>query len=124
MYSDSKESSGPHTVPVIYDEEAIIILKTLGQDNIAKVMLTHHHLTDEPVTVKVRAQWERWFKPVIAEAVLVTTVNHPNIVSFIQVSQTKQHTFLILKVTEGEELFHHVQETSTLKEAENPSNGS
>ncbi|OBS57161.1 hypothetical protein A6R68_11714, partial [Neotoma lepida] len=93
-----------------------VVLKTIGHGGSAKVKLAQHRLTGAPVAVKVLVKRKMWCYPVISEADIMRRMNHPNIVSLLQVIDSDKKTYLIMELAEGEPLFQYVKKAGHLKE--------
>lgn len=94
------------------------VLGTIGQGGNAKVLLAHHRLTGTPVSVKVPQKDKQWFRPAMTEANIMRKINHPNIVSLIQVIEKKTRIYLIMELVEGQELYQYIRESGHIEEDE------
>ncbi|XP_063136902.1 sperm motility kinase Y-like [Rattus norvegicus] len=94
------------------------VLGTIGQGGNAKVLLAHHRLTGTPVAVKVLRKDKQWFQPAMMEANIMRKINHPNIVSLIQVIEKETRIYLIMELVEGQELYQYIRESGHIEEDE------
>lgn len=94
------------------------MLETIGQGSCAQVKLARHRLTGTHVAVKVIVKRECWFNPVMSEAELLMMTDHPNIISLLQVIETKKKLYLIMELCEGKSLYQHIQNAGYLQEDE------
>nr|ABK42518.1 MarkmA8 [synthetic construct] len=94
------------------------MLETIGQGGCAQVKLAQHRLTGTHVAVKVIVKRECWFNPVMSEAELLMMTDHPNIISLLQVIETKKKLYLIMELCEGKSLYQHIQNAGYLQEDE------
>ncbi|XP_051062094.1 sperm motility kinase 2B-like [Phodopus roborovskii] len=117
-----EERVGLNPVPIFFGEEIFTsqytVLRKLGQGANAKVMLAQHRLTGVRVAVKVLSRDRQWRQPSVAEVDILMAINHPNIVSLLQVIETEKNIYLIMEMAEGEQLFHYVCESGGLQENE------
>ncbi|OBS75854.1 hypothetical protein A6R68_17694 [Neotoma lepida] len=95
-----------------------IVLKTIGRGGYAKVKLAHHRLTGTAVAVKVLPKKKLWCYPVMPEVDIMMMVNHPNIISLLQVIESEKRMFLIMELAEGQQLYQYIQEAGYLQEEE------
>uniref|UniRef100_A0A8C6G6B0 non-specific serine/threonine protein kinase n=1 Tax=Mus spicilegus TaxID=10103 RepID=A0A8C6G6B0_MUSSI len=94
------------------------MLETIGQGGCAQVKLARHRLTGTHVAVKVIVKRECWFNPIMSEAELLMMTDHPNIISLLQVIETKKKVYLIMELCEGKSLYQHIQNPGYLQEDE------
>uniref|UniRef100_A0ABK0KZM2 non-specific serine/threonine protein kinase n=1 Tax=Rattus norvegicus TaxID=10116 RepID=A0ABK0KZM2_RAT len=90
------------------------VLGTIGQGGNVKVLLAHHRLTGIPVAVKDK----QWFQPAMTEANIMRKINHPNIVSLLQVIENKTRIYLIMELVEGQQLYQYIRESGHIEEDE------
>ncbi|OBS76766.1 hypothetical protein A6R68_16783 [Neotoma lepida] len=88
------------------------VLKTIGRGYTAEVKLAKR-LTGAEVAVKVINKRELW-----SEAAIMRKMNHPNIISLLQVIDSDKKTYLIMELAEGEQLYEYVRKADHLKEDE------
>ncbi|XP_042117633.1 sperm motility kinase 2B-like [Peromyscus maniculatus bairdii] len=93
-----------------------VVLKTIGSGAFAKVKLAHHRLTGTPVAVKVLQKRKMWCFAVMNEVNIMKLMNHPNIISLLQVIEADKRTYLIMELFEGKELYKYVQKAGHLQE--------
>jgi len=87
------------------------VLKTIGKGSHAKVLLAHRRLTGTRVAVKVPRKDKQWFWPAMTEANIMRKINHPNIVSLLQVIENKTRIYLIMELVEGQQLYQYIRES-------------
>ncbi|KAL1779378.1 sperm motility kinase 2B-like, partial [Sigmodon hispidus] len=92
------------------------ILRTIGQGNCAQVKLAHHRLTGAAVAIKILLKGKQQNFPIRSEVGIMKKMNHPNIISLLQVIETEQNIFLILELADGRELWDWIQQVGYLKE--------
>ncbi|XP_005086558.1 sperm motility kinase 2B-like [Mesocricetus auratus] len=112
-------TSGPSPVPTLSYENLVAqytILRTIGQGGCAQVKLAHHRLTGAAVAVKVLLKGTHQAFPIKSEVKIMKRVNHPNIISLLQVIETEQNIFLILELADGRELWDWIQQVGYLQE--------
>ncbi|XP_038195137.1 sperm motility kinase 2B-like [Arvicola amphibius] len=123
MTSSSEEGS-PETSPVpsIFEEESFQsqyrVLRTIGQGSNAKVQLAHHRLTGTPVAVKVLQKKKKWCHLIMSEVDIMMMVNHPNIISLLQVIESEKRIYLVMELAEGQQLYQYIRKTGHLQEDE------
>ncbi|CAH7305753.1 sperm motility kinase 2B [Phodopus roborovskii] len=93
-------------------------LKTIGHGGYAKVKLAHHCLTGTPVAVKVLRKRKLWCYPVMSEVDIMMTINHPNIISLLQVIETEKRIYLVMELAEGQQLYQYIRKVGHLLEDE------
>ena len=94
------------------------VVRTIGHGTYAKVLLAQHRLTGTPVAVKVLVKNKPWFQPGMKEANLMKKIKHPNIVSLLQVIETKTRGYLIMELVEGQELYEYIKNSGHIEEDE------
>ncbi|KAI0568144.1 Sperm motility kinase 2A, partial [Pyrenophora tritici-repentis] len=72
------------------------MLGTIGHGGSTKVKLARHRLTGTHVAVKMIPKREYWCNRVISEVELLMMADHPNIISLLQVIETKKKLYLIM----------------------------
>ncbi|XP_021510706.1 sperm motility kinase 3A-like [Meriones unguiculatus] len=92
------------------------ILRTIGQGGCAQVKLAHHRLTGAAVAIKVLQKWQNQAYPIRSEVGIMKMVNHPNIISLLQIIETEENIFLILELADGCELWDWIQQVGYLHE--------
>ncbi|XP_037065421.1 sperm motility kinase 2B-like [Peromyscus leucopus] len=92
-----------------------VVLKTIGRGGFGEVKLAHHRLTGTPVAIKV-LQRKMWCFRVKSEVNIMKMINHPNIISLIQVIEDEKKTYLIMELVEGKQLYQHVLKAGHLEE--------
>lgn len=117
------EEKLPPPSPPSYSEEGTFhsqynVLRTIGHGTYAKVLLAHHRLTGTPVAVKVLVKNHRLFQPAMMEANIMKKMNHPNIVSLLQVIETKTRGYIIMELVEGQELYQYIKKSGHIEEDE------
>ncbi|XP_049991901.1 sperm motility kinase 2B-like [Alexandromys fortis] len=124
MTSPSEEGGSPKSSPVssLFEEECFQsqyrVLRTIGQGSNAKVQLAHHRLTGTPVAVKVLHKKKNWCHPIMSEVDIMMMVNHPNIISLLQVIESEKRIYLIMELAEGQQLYQYIRKTGRLQEDE------
>lgn len=103
MPTKSEEELPPHSPEPSISEEGNFHsqykgLRTIGQESNAKVLLAHHQLTGTPVAVKVLLKNKQWFQPEMTEGNILRKINHPNIVSLLQVTESETRIYLIMEL--------------------------
>uniref|UniRef100_A0A8C8W739 non-specific serine/threonine protein kinase n=1 Tax=Peromyscus maniculatus bairdii TaxID=230844 RepID=A0A8C8W739_PERMB len=93
-----------------------VVLKTIGRGGYAEVKLAHHRLTGTPVAVKVLQKRKMWCFPVKSEVNIMKMINHPNIISLVQVIESEKKTYLIMELAEGKQLYQYVLKAGHLEE--------
>lgn len=109
----SEEESPPTSPQDSISEEGSFrsqykVLRTIGQGSNGKVLLAHHRLTGTPVAIKVVVKNNHLFQPAMMEAEIMKKINHPNIISLLQVIETKTTVYLIMELVEGQELYQYI----------------
>lgn len=103
------EAEGASPVPSDFEEETFssqyVMLRTIGEGSQAKVMLAKHRFTDAHVAVKVYLKNTMWYKPVLSEVTIMRMVNHPNIISLLQVIESENQIYLIMELANGQDLY-------------------
>ena len=94
------------------------MLGTIGHGGSTKVKLARHRLTGTHVAVKMIPKREYWCKPLMSEAELLMMADHPNIISLLQVIETKKKVYLIMELCEGKSLYQHIRNAGYLQEDE------
>ncbi|OBS81851.1 hypothetical protein A6R68_24160, partial [Neotoma lepida] len=94
------------------------VLNTIGRGTFAKVKLAYHHLTSTQVAVKVLHKKNLWCYPISSEVDIMMMVNHPNIISLLQVIESDKKIYLIMELAEGQHLYQHIQEAGYMEEDE------
>ncbi|XP_051024046.1 sperm motility kinase 4A-like [Acomys russatus] len=110
---------GPSPVPTLTYETLraqYAILRTIGQGGCAQVKLAQHRLTGAEVAIKVLRKGRKQAFPARSEVEIMKRMNHPNIVSLLQVIETKESIFLILELADGRELLDWIQQVGCLQE--------
>ncbi|XP_041535929.1 sperm motility kinase 2B-like [Microtus oregoni] len=123
MSSDSEEeSSGLKSESSFSYRESFhsqyIALKTIGQGGYAKVKLAYNRLTGTPVAVKVLRKKKLWCYPVMSEVDIMMMVNHPNIISLLQVIESEKRIYLVMELAEGQQLYQYIRKAGHLQEDE------
>lgn len=95
-----------------------LVLNTIGHGFHAAVKLAVHRLTGTPVAVKMILKRQQWCQQVTSEVEIMMRINHPNIVSLIQVIDTEKITYLIMELAKGNQLYSHIKEAGHLQEDE------
>lgn len=120
MYGPKDElTTGPSPVPILWYETLLAqytILRTIGQGSYAEVKLAQHRLTGAEVAIKVLMKRKQRTFPVWSEVGIMKRMNHPNIISLLQIIETEQNIFLILELAEGRELWDWIQQVGYLEE--------
>ncbi|XP_052615508.1 sperm motility kinase 3A-like [Peromyscus californicus insignis] len=110
---------GPSPVPIHWYETLLAqyrILRTIGQGSYAEVKLAQHRLTGAEVAIKVLLKRKQQIFRIWSEVGIMKRMNHPNIISLLQIIETEQNIFLILELAEGRELWDWIQEVGHLQE--------
>ncbi|XP_052025356.1 sperm motility kinase Y-like [Apodemus sylvaticus] len=94
------------------------VLRTIGQGSNAKVLLAQHRLTGTPVAIKVLEKGKQWFQSAMMEANIMRTLNHPNIISLLQVTETKKSIYLVMEFVEGQQLYQYIKNSGHIEEDE------
>ncbi|XP_005363409.1 sperm motility kinase 2B-like [Microtus ochrogaster] len=123
MSSDSEEESSRFKSESSFSyresfHSQYIALKTIGQGGYAKVKLAYHRLTGTPVAVKVLRKKKLWCYPVMSEVDIMMTVNHPNIISLLQVIESEKRIYLVMELAEGQQLYQYIRKAGHLQEDE------
>ncbi|XP_038195146.1 sperm motility kinase 2B-like [Arvicola amphibius] len=122
MSSESEESPGLKSESSFCYRESFhsqyIALKTIGQGGYAKVKLAYHRLTGTPVAVKVLHKKKLWCNPVMSEVDIMMKINHPNIISLLQVIESATRIYLVMELAEGQQLYHYIRKAGHLQEEE------
>nr|XP_038957443.1 sperm motility kinase Y-like [Rattus norvegicus] len=123
MSTETEEELPPPSPDPSISEEGTFhsqykVLKTIGKGSHAKVLLAHHRLTGTPVAVKVLRKNKQWFRPAMTEANIMRKINHPNIVSLLQVIENKTRIYLIMELVEGQQLYQYIRESGHIEEDE------
>lgn len=123
MSSDSEEeSSGLESESNFSYRESFhsqyIALKTIGRGGSAKVKLAYHRLTGTPVAVKVLRKRKLWCFPVMSEVDIMMMINHPNIISLLQVIESEKRIYLIMELVDGQQLYQYIRKSGHLQEDE------
>ncbi|KAH0500665.1 Sperm motility kinase 2B [Microtus ochrogaster] len=123
MTSPSEESSPKSSpVPSLFEEECFQsqyrVLRTIGQGSNAKVQLAHHRLTGTPVAVKVLHKKKNWCHLIMSEVEIMMKVNHPNIISLLQVIESEKRIYLVMELAEGQQLYQYIRKAGHLQEDE------
>ncbi|KAL6091609.1 hypothetical protein STEG23_006084, partial [Scotinomys teguina] len=92
------------------------VLKTIGQGAFGKVKLAYHRLTGTQVAIKMIQKKKLWGRPVSSEVDIMMSVNHPNIISLLQVIESQKNAYLIMELVKGHELYDYVKEAGHLEE--------
>ena len=95
-----------------------VMLETIGHGGCATVKLAQHRLTGTHVAVKTIRKREYWCNRVISEVELLMMADHPNIISLLQVIETKKKVYLIMELCEGKSLYQHIRNAGYLQEDE------
>ncbi|KAK7806861.1 hypothetical protein U0070_026753 [Myodes glareolus] len=95
-----------------------IVLKTIGWGGFAKVKLAYHRLTGTPVAVKVLRKRKMWCYPVMSEVNIMMMINHPNIISLLQVIESEKRIYLVMELAEGQQLYQYIRQAGHLQEDE------
>ncbi|KAL6089610.1 hypothetical protein STEG23_001838 [Scotinomys teguina] len=98
----------------LYSQYAVS--KTIGHGVNGEVKLAHHRLTGTQVAVKVLQKKRLWGHPVSSEVDIMMIINHPNIISLVQVIESEKSTYLIMELVKGQELYGYVQEAGHLED--------
>lgn len=109
----------PSPVPTLSYENLraqYTILRTIGQGSCAQVKLAHHRLTGAAVAIKVLLKEKRRSVLIRSEVGIMKRMNHPNIISLLQIIETEQNIFLILELADGCELWDWIQQAGYLQE--------
>ncbi|XP_059132191.1 sperm motility kinase 2B-like [Peromyscus eremicus] len=93
-----------------------VILKTIGRGGFAEVKLAYHRFTSTLVAVKVLQKENKWCFPVQPEVNIMKMINHPNIISLLQVIESEKRTYLIMELAAGKQLYHYVRKAGHLEE--------
>ncbi|OBS81747.1 hypothetical protein A6R68_24263, partial [Neotoma lepida] len=112
-------TTGPNPVPTLpYEtlEAQYTILRTIGQGGCAQVKLAYHRLTGAAVAIKVLPKGKQQAFPIRSEVGIMKRMNHPNIISLLQIIETEQNVFLILELADGRELWDWIQQDRYLQE--------
>ena len=94
------------------------VVRTIGHGTFAKVLLAQHRLTGTSVAIKVLVKNKPWFQEAMKEANILKKIKHPNIVSLLQVIETKTRGYLILELVEGQELYEYIKNSGHIEEDE------
>jgi serine/threonine protein kinase len=92
------------------------VIRTIGHGTFAKVLLAQHRLTGTSVAIKVLVKNKPWFQEAMKEANILKKIKHPNIVSLLQVIETKTRGYLILELVEGQELYEYIKTSGHIEE--------
>ncbi|XP_076782635.1 sperm motility kinase Y-like [Arvicanthis niloticus] len=92
------------------------VLRTIGQGSNGKVLLARHRLTGTHVAIKVLVKNNQLFQPAMMEAHIMRKINHPNIISLLQVIETKTTVYLIMELVEGQELYQYIKQSGYIEE--------
>ncbi|KAL6030540.1 hypothetical protein STEG23_007339 [Scotinomys teguina] len=92
------------------------ISKTIGQGAFGKVKLAYHRLTGTQVAIKMIQKKKLWGRPASSEVDIMMSVNHPNIISLLQVIESQKNAYLIMELVKGHELYDYVEEAGHLEE--------
>ncbi|XP_021010222.1 sperm motility kinase 3A-like [Mus caroli] len=95
-----------------------VMLETLGHGGCAKVNLARHRLTGTHVAVKMFQKRKYWCNLLMSEIQLMMMADHPNIISLLQVIETKKNLYLIMELCEGKTLYQHIRKAGYLQEDE------
>ncbi|XP_052025182.1 sperm motility kinase 2B-like [Apodemus sylvaticus] len=121
-FGTEKESENLRSKSSFSDMESFhsqyMVIKTIGHGGCAKVKLAQHRLTGTPVAVKIIHKREHWCHPVVTEVQIMRKVNHPNIVSLLQVVETDKRIYLVMELCEGKSLYQYIREAGHLQEDE------
>ncbi|KAF0993282.1 hypothetical protein HZS_4196 [Henneguya salminicola] len=97
----------------------IILSKTLGKGNFAKVLLGFHTITQDMVAVKMinktRIGTENSDK-IVREITSMKLLNHPNIVRLLEYAESDEELLIVTEYISGGELYNHLLEKGRLKE--------
>ncbi|XP_052598741.1 sperm motility kinase 2B-like [Peromyscus californicus insignis] len=93
-----------------------VMLKTLGRGGFAEVKLAYHRFTSTLVAVKVLQKENKWCLAVNPEVNIMKMINHPNIISLVQVIESEKKIYLIMEVFAGKQLYQYVGKAGHLEE--------
>ncbi|XP_027256773.1 sperm motility kinase 2B-like [Cricetulus griseus] len=94
------------------------VLKTIGRGGYAEVKLAYHRLTGTPVALKVLRKRKMWSFPIMSEVDIMMMIDHPNIISLLQVIETEKRIYLIMELAEGQQLYKYTRKAGYLSEDE------
>ncbi|XP_052598739.1 sperm motility kinase 2B-like [Peromyscus californicus insignis] len=93
-----------------------VMLRTIGRGGFAEVKLAYHRFTSTLVAVKVLEKENKWCLPVNPEVNIMKMINHPNIISLVQVIESEKKIYLIMEVFAGKQLYQYVGKAGHLEE--------
>ncbi|KAL0093374.1 kinase [Phycomyces blakesleeanus] len=114
-----EENIAKQRMPIYRGLERYKLIKKLGDGAFSNVFKALDTETQENVAVKVVRKFElnkQQRASVLKEAQIMRTASHPSIVQLKGFIETEDHSFLILELCEGGELFHQIVRLTYLSE--------
>lgn len=111
------------TIPISVRSKYEVSVR-LGAGTFGEVSLVFHKMSKRPFAMKTvvtdmyatGATVNSCKKKLLNELNILQTVNHPNVISLVDVVHCKKEHFLILEYMEGKDLANKIQESQRLKE--------
>ncbi|MES1904549.1 MAG: MAP microtubule affinity-regulating kinase 1 [Paramarteilia canceri] len=109
--------SKSYQYPELYGKYEVI--KTIGKGNFAVVKKACHIVTGINVAIKIfskKSLNSQSQAKILREIEIMKSLYHPNIISLLEVIEGEKHTFLVIELANGGELFDYLVKWGRMKE--------